>query len=99
MVKLCFMEYFKGQVLQWYGAVLPMKEPSGLLGKTDSKSRKMRKVVMQTSETLSNRIVNKIKLKHIVSTYVKADLEQVASNTTQLNYYETTQLQGLINDF
>ena len=54
---------------------------------------------MQTEEPFSIREFTESMVKHIDNTYTKVDLEQVASNTTQLNYYETTQLQGLINDF
>ena len=49
MVQLALLVDFNIQVLQWYGETVPMKEPEGLLGQTDLTSRKMRKVVMQTS--------------------------------------------------
>ena len=49
MVKMGLSSNFKRQVIQWDGDKVPMKEPRGLLGQTDLTSRKMRKVVMQTS--------------------------------------------------
>ena len=33
MVQLDLSAEFKRQVLQWYGVTLPMKEPSGMIGK------------------------------------------------------------------
>ena len=41
---------FKNKVLQWYGATVLMKEPSGLLRKLDLNKREMHEVVIQTSE-------------------------------------------------
>ena len=55
MVQLCPSANFRRQFLQWDGATLPMKEPSGLIGKSDSSKRKMRKVVMHTAEPGSTR--------------------------------------------
>ena len=49
MVQIGLMDDFKRQVLQWGGAKLPMKETSGLLGKSDLSKREMRKVIMQTA--------------------------------------------------
>ena len=37
---------FNHKFLQWDGAKVPMKEPSGLLGQTDSTSCEMREVVV-----------------------------------------------------
>ena len=48
MVQLGLTYDFKRQVLQWYRATVHMKEPSGLLVKSDLNKRDMRKVVMQT---------------------------------------------------
>ena len=55
MVKLGLTSKFKRQELQWDGATLHMKEPSGLLGKSDINKREMREVVMQTAEPDSTR--------------------------------------------
>ena len=53
MVKLGPTADFKHQVLQWDGATIHMKEPSGLLGKSDLNKRNMRKVVILTAEPAS----------------------------------------------
>ena len=49
MVQLGLMSDLKSQVLQWYGVTVPMKEPRGLIGKSDLNKRQMRKVVMHTA--------------------------------------------------
>ena len=49
MVQLGILSDFKCQLLQWDGTTVPMKEPSGMIGKSDLNKRKMRKVVMQTA--------------------------------------------------
>ena len=53
MVQLVLTAYFKCQVLQWDGATLHMKEPIGLLGKSDRTKRDMREVVMQNAKPSS----------------------------------------------
>ena len=50
-----------------------------MLGKTDTTSRDMRKVVMQTGEPVSAMEDTERLVKIINSTYVKADLEQADS--------------------
>ena len=55
MVQLVLISYFKRQFLQWDGATVPMKEPSGMLEKSDLNNRNLHKVVMQTSEPASTR--------------------------------------------
>ena len=55
MVKLSLSAEFKRQIIQWYGATVPMKEPSGLIGKKYLTSLKMHKVVIQTAEPVSTR--------------------------------------------
>ena len=50
MVQLGLTANFKRQFLQWYGDTIHMKEPSGLLGKSDLTKREMREVVIQTVE-------------------------------------------------
>ena len=54
---------------QWYCIQLPMKEPSGLLGKSDLTSREMRVVVMQTTEPASTIEATEILLKIFDSNY------------------------------
>ena len=49
MVKLGLTKKIKHQVLQWDGATVYMKEPSGLLGKYDLTKRDMCEVVMHTA--------------------------------------------------
>ena len=48
MVKLDLLAYFKHQFLQWYSVTVPMKEPSGMLGKLYIISCKMDKGVIHT---------------------------------------------------
>ena len=60
MVQLGLTAEFKRQVLQWDGATLHMKEPSGLLGKYDLNKCKMREVVMQNAEPASTREATEI---------------------------------------
>ena len=55
MVQLDFSADFKSQVLRWYGAIVPMKEPIGLIGKTYLTSRVMCEVEIQTAEPVSTR--------------------------------------------
>ena len=59
MVQIGLTTEFKRQVLQWDGATVHMKEPSGLLGKSDLTKREMRKVVMCTAELASKREATK----------------------------------------
>ena len=49
MVQLGLAADFKHQVLQYGGATLPMKEPSGLIGKSYLSKREIREVVMQSA--------------------------------------------------
>ena len=49
MVKLGLSTYFKIQLLQSSGITVPMKEPRGLIGKSDLTSCEMRKVLMHTT--------------------------------------------------
>ena len=85
MVQIGLMDNFKPQVLQWDGTTLHMKEPRGLLGKYDINKSEMREVVMQTAEPASTIEATEWIVKIINSTYVKAELNQVANNSTQLN--------------
>ena len=70
-----------------------------MLGKSNPTKRKMRKVVMQNSEPASTREATDrmVKIKYI--TYVKADLEQVVANASQLNSEERTLLLSFIEEF
>ena len=85
MAQLGLTADFKCQVLQWGGATVHMKEPSGLLGKSDLNKRKMCEVVIQNAEPASTREATDILVKILDSTYVKANLKQVSANATQLN--------------
>ena len=53
MVQLGLEDNFKRQVLQWDGTTVHMKEPRGLVGRSDLNKCNMRKVVMQTAEPAS----------------------------------------------
>ena len=55
MVQTGLSADFKYQVLQWYGAKLPMKEPRGLLVQTYLTSCEIHEVVIKTAEPVSNR--------------------------------------------
>ena len=52
MVQLDLSVEFKLHVLQWDGITVPMKEHSGMLGKSYLTSYEMREVVIQTVEPL-----------------------------------------------
>ena len=93
MVQLGMLDNFKRQVFQWDGATLSMKEPSRMIWKSYLTSRKMQEVVIQTAEPACTREDNEILVKIIDSTYVKADLKQVADNSTHLNVEKISQLQ------
>ena len=99
MVQLGLTVDFNHQVLQWYGATLHMKGPSGMLGKSDLNKRGMREVVMHTIEPDSTREDTELMVKIFNSTHAKAYLKQLAYNTTQLNAEEITQLLILLKDF
>ena len=73
-----------------------MKEPRGLLGKSDLTSREMREVVMHTAEPFSTREATEALLKILGSAYAKENLKQVANNANQLNAEERAQLLRLL---
>ena len=50
LVQIGLLAEFKHQVLQWDGVTVPMKEHSGMLGKSDITSREIYEVVIQTAE-------------------------------------------------
>ena len=85
MVQLGLTDNFKCQVLQWGGATVTMKEPSGLLVKPYLNTYKMREVVMQTAEPDSAREATERLGRILDSNYAKADLKQVADNATHMN--------------
>ena len=74
MVKLGLKFYFKRQVLQWYSTTLHMKEPSGLIVKSDLNKRDMQEVVMQTADPASTREATEILVKILEITYAKSDI-------------------------
>ena len=85
MVQLGLMANFKRQVLQWGDATVHMKEPIRLLEQYDITKCEMLKVRMHIAEPDSAREATEWMVKILDSTYVKADLKQVANNTSQLN--------------
>ena len=97
MLELGLSSDFKHQFLQWDGTTGPMKEPSGILGKSDLTQREMSEVLMQTVEPASSRKATKILVKILDSTYAKAYLKQVADNATRPNAEKRTQLLRLPN--
>ena len=58
MVKLGLSTYFKHRFLKWYGVTLPMKEPRGLLGKSDLTHCEIREGIINTAEPDSSREAN-----------------------------------------
>ena len=53
MVQIGLMAEFKCQVIQWDGSTVHTKDTKNLIGKSDLTKRKMREVVIQTSEPAS----------------------------------------------
>ena len=99
MVQLGLTVDFNCRVLQWGGDTIHMKEPISLLGQSNLTKHKIREVVMQTAEPASTREATELMVKILDSTYVKADLKEVADNATQLNAEERTMLLSLLEDF
>ena len=54
---------------------------------------------MQTAELVSTKEATDRLVKILDSTFSKAELEHVATNATQLNYEQITQLISLLKDF
>ena len=54
---------------------------------------------MQTEEPVSTREYTEIMVIHLDSTYVEADLEQVAANAFYLNADEIIKLLSILNEF
>ena len=84
MVHLGLTANFKRQVLQCDGTTVHMKESRNLLGKPDLTKRKIREVLMQTSEPASTQEATEIMVKTLNINYTKADLKQVV-NAIHLN--------------
>ena len=99
MVQLGLEDNFKRQVLQWDGTTVHMKEPRGLVGRSDLNKYDMREVVMQTAEPASTIEATERMVKILTSTYAKAELKQIANNATQPNDKERTQLLSLLEDY
>ena len=99
MIQLGLTVDFKRQVFQWYGTIVHMKEPSGLLGQSDLNKREMRKVVTKTAEPAFTREATEWTVKSIDMTYAKADINQVDIKTTQLNSELITLFLSLLKDF
>ena len=74
IVQIGLTATFKRQVLQWNGATVHMKEPIGLLGKSNINNREMSKVVMQTTESDSTRGATEQTIKIPDNTHTKANL-------------------------
>ena len=70
-----------------------------MIGKPDLNKRKIRKVVIQTSEPASTGEATERLVKIIDVTYTKEELKQVASNAAHMNNEEITQLLRLLEDF
>ena len=59
----------------------------------------MREVVMHTAEPDSTIEATELIDKILYSTYVRAELNQVSNNSTQMNAEERTQLLRILKDF
>ena len=55
MVHIGLIDDFRRQILLWDSTSVPMKDPSGLLGKIYLTILKMHEVVMQTAEPVSTK--------------------------------------------
>ena len=55
MVQVGLLAKFMNKVLRWGGVTVPMKEPSGLIGKSYLTILDMHEVVMQTEEPFLTR--------------------------------------------
>ena len=99
MVQLGLLVDFKRQLLQWYGLTVPMKEPSGLIGQIDITSCEMCEVVMRLEEPVSTRESTERLMKILEDTYVKAELEHLSDNETQINDEERTKPLRLLQYF
>ena len=99
MVHIGLTADFGRQLFQWDGATENMKEPRNLIGQFDLTKREMPELVMQTAEPDSTQESIQLMIKILDSTYVKADLKQVANNTSQMNAEERTVLLSLLKDF
>ena len=55
MIQLSLLAYFKRRVYRWYGASVPMINPSGLLRQIYLTSKKICEVLMQTEKPVSAR--------------------------------------------
>ena len=96
MVHLGLLVNLKFQFLQWYGFVVPIKDPSILIGQIDLTSFEVCEGVIYTAEPVSTREATEIMVKILDSTYAKSYLEQVDTNVTHMNSDENTQPLGLI---
>ena len=99
MVQLGLLSNFKSQVLQWYGVTMTMKEPIGLLDKSDLTSCEMSEVVIQTAEPVSIREATERLVKTLEINCAEADLKQVTNNVTHMNSEEINQLLIILKDF
>ena len=99
MVQLVLLVDFKCKVLQWDGVTVPMKEPIGMIGKSDLTSHEMSKVAMQTAEPASTRASTERLFRILESTCARANLKQIAHDATHLNADERTQSFRLLEYF
>ena len=72
IVQLGLTADYKGQVLQWDGATINMKELSGLLGQSVLTKHEIREVVMQNSGPASTQEATEKMVKIIDSTFAEA---------------------------
>ena len=99
MVQLGLSINFRLKVLQWGGVTEPMKEPRGLLGKSDLTCREMHNVVMHIAKQAFTREATERKEKILDINYAKVELKHITNNATHLKAEERTQLLRLLEDF
>ena len=71
MVQLGLTDDLKRQFLKWYGATVPMKEPSSQLRKPNLSKHNMRKVVLHTAEPDFTKEATNMLVKILDSSYAK----------------------------
>ena len=99
MIQLGMLARFKCQVLCWDGVTVPMTQPRSVLGKSYLNVHEMHKVSIQTTEPVSTIEATERLVKTLDSVYEKANLKEVAYNTTQMNAEDITQLLRLLEYF
>ena len=81
MVQIGLKAYFGRKIIELDYAAICSKDPGNFLGNPDLTKRDIQEVVMYNAEPESNRESTKIVITIIDSTYAKADLDKVATDS------------------